>query len=109
MGQKNLLGTFEQVILLSVLRIGEEAYPPLVRDELERGLGRKVSRGSVYVTLDRLETKGLLSSTPGPTEPGRGGRPKRVLAVTEEGLAALRQARESLFSFWSGVEALLEE
>lgn len=109
MGKNSLLGTFEQVVLLSILRVGEEAYPPLVQAELERGLGRSVSRGSVYVTLDRLEAKGLLGSTEGATEPGRGGRPRRLLAVTPEGMAALREARASLFTFWEGVEALGEE
>jgi len=109
MDKTGILGTFEQVVLLSVLRVGEEAYPPLVQAELERGLGRSVSRGSVYVTLDRLEAKGLLGSTEGPTEPGRGGRPRRLLAVTPEGVAALREARASLFTFWDGVEALGEE
>lgn len=107
MAQKNLLGTFEQVLLLAVLRVGADAYAPLVQEELERGLGRDVSRGSVYVTLDRLEEKGLLVSTAGSTEPGRGGRPRRLLAVTEEGLAALKEARASLLGFWSGLEERL--
>jgi PadR family transcriptional regulator PadR len=109
MGKTGLLGTFEQVVLLSVLRVGEDAYPPLVRTELETGLGRSVSRGSVYVTLDRLEAKGFLTSAEGPTEPGRGGRPRRMLSVTREGMAALRDARASLVTFWEGVEALGEE
>lgn len=109
MGKNKLLGTFEQVLLLSILRVGDDAYPPRVHQELEKGLDRSVSRGSVYVTLDRLESKGLLLSTAGATEPGRGGRPKRNLAVTQEGIVALRQARESLTAFWSGVEAILEE
>lgn len=107
MGRNNLLGTFEQVLLLAVLRAGDGAYPPMVREELQRGLGRSVSRGSVYVTLDRLEEKGLLVSTAGSTEPGRGGRPRRLLAVTEEGLSALKDARASLLGFWEGLEEML--
>lgn len=108
MRRNSLLGTFEQVVLLAVLRVGDDASVPLVREELGRGLGRAVSRGSVYVTLDRLEEKGLIASSAGATEPGRGGHPRRLLAVTEEGLAALRDARESLLGFWSGLEAELD-
>lgn len=108
MGTDRLLGTFEQVLLLAILRVGEDAHPPQVREELERGLGRSVSRGSVYVTLDRLEGKGLIRSTAGPTEPGRGGHPRRHLAITPEGLTALREARASLAAFWSGLDALLD-
>jgi PadR family transcriptional regulator PadR len=104
----NLLGTFEQVVLLAVLRIGDGAYAPLVRKELEEGLGRHVSRGSVYVTLDRLERKGLLRSSAGEAEPERGGHPKRYLAVTEKGAAALGEARDALASFWHGVDVPLE-
>jgi len=103
-----LLGTFEQVLLLAVLRLGDDACAPLVREELQRGLARDVSRGAVYVTLDRLEEKGLIISTAGPTEPGRGGRPRRLLAVSEQGVHALRDARESLLGFWSGLEGRLD-
>jgi len=104
----NLLGTFEQVVLLAVLRIGKGAYPPLVRKALERGLGRSVSRGSVYVTLDRLEEKGLLASSMGDRKPGRNGHPKRYLAVTEEGAAALREVRDTLRSFWQDLDPFLD-
>jgi PadR family transcriptional regulator PadR len=104
----NLLGTFEQVVLLAVLRIGEGAYPPLVRKELEERLGRSISRGSVYVTLDRLEDKGLLESRAGDQGAGRGGHPKRYLSVTEKGLAALREVRTTLVGFWRGLENGLE-
>lgn len=109
MTHDGILGTFEQLVLLSILQIGEDAYPPLVLEKLEEGMGRSLSRGSVYVTLDRLERKGLVQSTAGDPEPDRGGRPKRYVAVTKEGIAALRRARNSLMLFWDGLDAVLEK
>jgi len=107
MPRESLLGTFEQMVLLAILQVGDDAYAPLVLAKLEEGLGRKVSRGSVYVTLDRLERKGLLHSTAGELEPARGGHPKRYVAVTEEGVEALQQARTSLMTFWEGLDRVL--
>ena len=109
MGRDGLLGSFEQMVLLAILQVGESAYAPLVLEKLEEGLGRKVSRGSIYVTLDRLERKGLLRSTAGQPEGERGGRPKRYLAVTEKGIAVLRQGRDSLMTFWAGLDRVLEK
>jgi len=102
------LGTFEQQILLAILQVGEDAYPPLILKKLEEGTGRGISRGSVYVTLDRMERKGLLTSTSGPQEPERGGHPKRFVSLTDTGLAALRETRESLLHFLSDLETVLE-
>ena len=102
------LGTFEQQVLLAVLQAGEDAYPPLILERLEEGTGREVSRGSVYVTLDRLERKGMLRSTPGPVEPERGGHPKRYIALSKKGLAALRETRESLLHFLRDLDTVLE-
>jgi len=109
MGRDGLLGSFEQMVLLAILQVGESAYAPLVLEKLEEGLGRKVSRGSIYITLDRLERKGLLRSKSGEPEGERGGRPKRYLAVTDKGIAALRQARDSLMTFWAGLDRVLEK
>jgi DNA-binding PadR family transcriptional regulator len=102
------LGTFEQQILLAVLQAGEGAYPPLILQKLHEGTGRDVSRGSVYVTLDRLERKGMLSSTPGPAEPARGGHPKRFVSLSDAGLAALRETRKSLLHFLSDLDMVLK-
>jgi DNA-binding PadR family transcriptional regulator len=101
-----LLGTFEQLVLAGILQVGETAYPPLVLASIEESTGRSVNRGSLYVSLDRLERKGLLRSRPDEGA-GREGRPRRYLEVTAEGLAALREARESLLASWSGIEAIL--
>ncbi|MGD8277891.1 MAG: PadR family transcriptional regulator [Gemmatimonadota bacterium] len=103
------LGELEQMVLLAILRLGEDAYGRTVRRELEQTADRKVSAGAAYVTLDRLETKGYLRSRTGESEPGRGGRPKRYYRVTEEGKEALASARRSLDRMWSGLEDLVKE
>lgn len=109
MTQPSLLGTFEQLVLSAVLQVGSEAYPPLVLAWIEDSTGRTVNRGSLYVSLDRLERKGLLRSQPDTSDPGRGGRPRRYLEVTAQGLEALRHARDSLLASWAGIEPLLED
>jgi DNA-binding PadR family transcriptional regulator len=109
MTQPALLGTFEQLVLSAVLQVGEEAYPPLVLAWIEESTGRAVNRGSLYVSLDRLEGKGLLRSRPDTVDADRGGRPKRYLEVTPEGLRALRHVRDSLLASWAGIESLLED
>ena len=101
------LGTFEQMVLLAILHAGKDAYGPLILDKIMEGAGRNVSRGSLYVTLDRLERKAMLQSTSGEPEPDRGGRPKRDVTVTDKGVSALREARESLTALWAGLDAVL--
>jgi DNA-binding PadR family transcriptional regulator len=101
------LGEFEQMVLLAVLRLGEGAYGLAVRDELASVAGRSPSSGALYTTLDRLERKGLIESRAGETAPDRGGRPRRHLKLTAEGLAALRASREALLKLWDGCEASL--
>lgn len=105
-----ILGSFEQLVLLGVLRQGEAAYANAVREELEAGGGRPISRGALYRTLDRLETKGYLRSVfEGTVIPERGGHPMRRFALTEEGLAQLRASRETLLRLWDGFERLLSD
>lgn len=107
MGQPQLLGTFEQLVLSAILQVGDEAYPPPVLEWIEQNTGRAVNRGSFYVSLDRLERKGLLTSRAEDAAGTRGGRPRRYLDVTAEGVAALRQSRNSLLASWKGIEPLL--
>jgi len=106
MASSRFLGEFEQALLLAVLRVGEGAYGSSIRKELEACTGRKVSHGAAYVTLDRLESKGLVHSELGESTPGRGGRRKRLFRVTAEGVAALKESRDALVSLWSGVDEL---
>ena len=79
-----------------------------VRDELEQVAGRSPSSGSLYTTLDRMERKGLITSTEGETSGERGGRPRRDLAVTPEGRDALARSRSTLLRLWDGLESALD-
>jgi DNA-binding PadR family transcriptional regulator len=104
-----LPGEFEQRVLLAILRAGDEPTALEVRRELERVLGREVSRGAFYTTLERLEAKGRLTWDTSPGRRERHGLPERRLAVTEQGLQDLRAARQSLLHMWRGLEGLLDE
>lgn len=102
------LGGFEKLLLLAVLQLGDDAYGAAVFEELERRTGRSSSPGAVYVTLRRLEKRGLLSSRTGPATPVRGGRPKKLYRIRPEGLEALRAARREWDAMASGLEGVLE-
>jgi PadR family transcriptional regulator PadR len=106
-GKEGYLGEFEQVLLLTIMRLGDDAYGVRIMTELEERIGRRVSRGSVYVTLDRLEEKGWIVSESAPARSGRGGRPRRIVSVTPEGVDALRKSREALLTLWNGLEQAL--
>lgn len=108
MGNRNALGEFEQLVMLAVLRSGAEAFGPDIAKELEQSIGRRVTRGALYSTLNRLEDKGLLKWVAERPGPNRGGHVKRLFAVTTKGLAALRENREALLTLWSGIERTLE-
>jgi len=102
------LGECEHVVLLAVLRLGDAAYAVTVREEIERRTGRRVSRGSIYVTLDRLETKGYLKSWLAEPTAVRGGRAKRFYTLRPRAVALLRDSRRALLQMWRGVDELLE-
>jgi PadR family transcriptional regulator PadR len=101
------LGEFEVLVLMAVLHADEEAYGSVVREEIERRSGRAVARGAVYITLERLEEKGLLVSMPGDTTPERGGRPRRLFRVTPMGVRSLKRAISTLTRKHKGLEPLL--
>src|SRR5438045_7287769 len=86
------LGDFEQLVLLGVLRLGDEAYGAAIRGEIHERSGRNVSINAVYTTLERLEDKGLLRSWVGEPTAERGGRRRKFYALKPAGEAALRQA-----------------
>lgn len=98
------LGEFEQMILLAVLQCGDNAYGVTVQDELTRRAGRRVASGAIYMTLDRLETKGLLASRLTEPTAERGGRAKRCYTVTKPALTTLQHSRRALISLWDGLE-----
>lgn len=103
MGQRDYLGGFEQVVLLAVLRLRDNAYGMTVRREIVERTGRDVAIGAVYATLDRLEAKGFTRSKAGEATADRGGRAKRFFTVTAQGQRALNEAREQLDALWDGV------
>lgn len=96
-------GEFETMVMLAVVRLGDDAYGWTVGQELERVAGRTVSSGALYTTINRLERKGWLASREGEKTEERGFRPRRYLTVTTEGQAALERSRAALERLWSGV------
>jgi PadR family transcriptional regulator PadR len=103
---KDILGGFELQVLLAVMQLGDEAYGVPIADTIEDASGREVAAGSIYITLDRLEAKGLVTSRLGESTPERGGRAKTYFRVTGKGVQAVRAAQRTLVKLWSGVPEL---
>ena len=103
------LGEFEQMVLVAILRLGDDAYAIPLRGEIEARTGRSVARGALYTALERLEGKKCVRSTMSEPLPERGGRSRRYYTVTPAGLAVLRDSREAWLALWKGVESLLEK
>ncbi len=94
--KEDIPGSFEQLVLLAVLRLGDNAYGMTVRRELEMRTGQSVSLGAVYTTLERLEKKGYLAERAAPGGPEREGRARRLFSVHGAGVEALRRALDVL-------------
>ena len=107
MARREHLGDLEQIVLLAVLRLGEEAYGVPIRREIEQRTGRALTVGALYRTLDRLEAKGYVTSWFGEPTPERGGRSKRYFNVRPAGLRTLRASRDALAAMWDGLESLV--
>ncbi len=103
MSDREGLGEFEHIIILALLRLGDEAYGMRVRQEIEQRAGRETSIGAVYSTLDRLEAKGLVESSTGDPTPERGGRAKRIFRVTIKGIQALERSQLALMNMMEGL------
>ncbi|MBA2257634.1 MAG: PadR family transcriptional regulator [Acidobacteria bacterium] len=101
---REALGEFEQMVLLSIVQLGDDVYGVPIVDEIERRTGRSVSPAAVYVTLRRLEQKGLLSSSMSDPTPERGGKARRCVRVTASGLESLRESRRVLDRMWKGLD-----
>jgi PadR family transcriptional regulator len=102
------LGELEQIVLLAVLRLKDEAYAIPILEQIEAQTGRKLARGALYTALDRLEAKGCLRSHVGEPLPERGGRARRYFTVTPAAVRALKHSRASLLRLWHGLESVLE-
>lgn len=108
MKKRKHLGELEQMVLMAVLQLKDVAYGTNVLQELSERGGRKVSPGALFATMDRLEDKGLVESRLGDPTPGRGGKRKRFLTVTPEGVAALRDARSAWDRMAEGLDEVLQ-
>ncbi len=109
MGDVPPLGELEQLVLLAVLRLGSDAYGLSIARELEAHAGRRLTRGALYATLDRLEAKGFLRWKLEAGGPERQSLPKRVYTVLPRGIVALRSSQRILRHMWRGVEHILKE
>jgi PadR family transcriptional regulator len=103
------IGELEQLVLLAILQCGDEAYTVSVRRLLIERSGRRLARGALYTSLERLEAKQLVSSRLGEPLAIRGGRARRYFTVTAAGLDALRHARQAITELSQGLETLLEK
>ena len=103
MPKGDYLGEFEQLVILALLQLGDEAYGMTVRREIEERAGRKVSLGAIYATLDRLENKGLIRSHLGSSDVNRRGRARRFFQVEGTGKQVLKQTLDAIDRMRSGL------
>lgn len=104
MSPREHLGELEELVLLAVLRLDGQAYGASLRRELKARTGRAPSVSTIYITLMRLEAKGLLTSRIGDSDSPKGGRPRRLFSATAVGLEELRAARTARDRLWEGLE-----
>ncbi|MEM9859506.1 MAG: helix-turn-helix transcriptional regulator [Bacteroidota bacterium] len=97
------LGEFQEIVLLAILILGEDAYGVRIQEEIQDQMKREVSRGALHTALMRLIDKGFLTSEMGEALPERGGRRKRIYSVTSIGRQALKEARALREQLWSQV------
>ncbi len=109
MGRRNYLGQFEFMTLVAMMRLQDDAYGVAIAREIETAGGRDVALASLYLTLGRLETNGLIESRRGEPTPERGGRAKTYFKITAKGIREVRDARRALMALWAGVPALTGE
>lgn len=97
------------MILLAILRVGDDAYGVQIAREIEEVGGRRVLLGAVYAALDRMERNGLVSSNLGSPTRERGGRAKRFFEVTPRGVVSVRETQQALVALWRNVPQLREK
>lgn len=104
----DILGAFEQAVLLAVLRLGDGAYGRAILRDVQARLERDVVAGAVHATLERLERKGFLSSSLGSGTPMRDGRARRFYHMEPLGVRALNESRHAMDRVWHGAGRLLK-
>jgi DNA-binding PadR family transcriptional regulator len=103
------LGELEQLLLLTLLRLGEQAHGGEIRELVRERTGRLLSPGAVYTALDRLERRGFVASRLGEPTPERGGKRKRFYQLRPAGAAAVRETQSALARMASGLKPRLED
>ena len=106
MAKREFMGGFELLVLLALIKLGDEAYGVPISEVIEESSGRDVAIGSVYITLARLERNGLVSSRLGEATAERGGRAKTYFSISAKGLREVRRAQRTLTNLWQGVPQL---
>lgn len=106
MNGRGHFGEWELMVLLALMRLGDDAYGVPICREIEAQTGREVAVGSVYATLERLQEKGFVSSELGQPTAERGGRAKRYFRVTAQGVNQVRKTQRALMSLWNGLPQL---
>jgi PadR family transcriptional regulator PadR len=106
MGRRDYLGSFELMVLMALIRLGDDAYGVPIAHEIERHLEREVALGSVYAALARLEERRLVTSVLGEPTPERGGRAKRYFRITARGIRQVRDTQGVLVKLWNSIPAL---
>jgi PadR family transcriptional regulator, regulatory protein PadR len=106
MAAQPTLSNFELMVMLAIIRIGDEAYGVSISNEIEETTGSEVLLGSVYDALTRLQEKGLVSSSLGEATSERGGRAKRHFRATSRGIRVVRETQQSLVKLWRGLPEL---
>ena len=109
MRKDEYLGNFDLMLLLAILRLGDDAYGVTIAQELEQQTGREVVIASVYARLERLQERGLVTSNLGDSTPERGGRAKRYFRITAAGIREVRDARQALMKMWKGLPEIKGE
>ena len=106
---RETLGDFEHQVLLAILRQGGESYSVPVVLELEERTGREIAQAAVFIVLQRLEKKNLLTSRLDDHAAKKTGRVRRYFKLTDLGLQRLRESRRVLVRLWEGVDTILDQ
>jgi len=106
MGSPNVISNFELMVMLALIRLGDEAYGVPISQEIEKQSGRDVAVGSVYAALERLEGRGLIVSRTGEPTAERGGKAKRYFKPTGKGLKEVRETQRTLVRLWKNLQQL---
>jgi PadR family transcriptional regulator PadR len=106
MPNPNAISNFELMVLLALIRLGDEAYGVPISQEIEKYSGHDVALGSVYAALERLQNRGFVSSIVGEPTPERGGRAKKYFKITGKGMEVVQETQYTLTRLWKGVPKL---